>query len=249
MNLKLVAILLVILLGFGVLIMVATNDLLLVMLIGAIVVAIFFYVLWKKGKEGPTPPYTLLKDRLLRAITQGNSRTLGFLMLSGDHDFQRVQLGKIVGFTRITPDMEDELETNGLKKKHLGKDNGWARMYVIGYKTLYKFPYNLPFVRSFVPIQMFAVPEHQLMNKPGIGDVYVKGVSIEPVFCFWMLNAIDLEKDYVAHMLAKDVHRVTLEQYFNKLPSLIDDAVKSDGVQTKLKELLTDKPKGRTGIP
>jgi len=255
MNLKWIVIALAVVLGIGIIILVATNNILLFGLIICLAFAVYFYFAWKKSLEGPTPPYTLLKIRLLRAISQCNPRTLGYLVLRGDNDFQRVTLGKMTGIVKITLDQDEELSESGAITKKNGKEtkakdsgNAWRVLYVIGYKTRDGFLWNLPIINSFVPVELFACAEHQLYDKPGVGDLRLRGVSIEPVFCFWMLNAVDLEKDYIAHGLSGEVNRITLEQYFNKLPSLIDNAVKSDGFQTKIKELLSDKPKGRSGI-
>lgn len=255
MNLKLIVIALALILGAGVIILAVTNNAVLFIAIVAVGLAIYFYFAWKKSLEGPTPPYTLLKIRLLRAISQCNPRTLGYLVLRGDNDFQRVTLGKMIGIVKITLDQDEELSESGAIIKKNGKEtkskdseNSWKVLYVIGYKTREGFLWSLPIIKSFVPVELFACAEHQLWDKPGVGDLRLRGVSIEPVFCFWMLNAVDLEKDYIAHGLSGEVNRITLEQYFNKLPSLIDSAVKSDGFQVKVKELLSDKPKGRSGI-
>ena len=120
---------------------------------------------------------------------------------------------------------------------------GWESMLIIGYKTKYGGLWDLPIIKNFAPIELFAVARHQLWDAPGFGDLRVKGVSIEPVYMFWMVNAVDLDKDYIAQSIGSEVHRITLETYFDRLPSMIDDAVKSDGFQLKVKELMTEKKK------
>jgi len=251
MDMKMIIILLALLLGSGIVIMALTNNIFLFFMILFAALAIFFYLEWKNGQKRESSPYTELVIRLQRAIIQCNPRTLGYLILRGDSDFQRITLGKMVGI--IEMNLDSGIGDGSKSKKAISKNpdldgKGWDKMLVIGYKEKYGWIWNLPIISSLVPIQMFAVAHHQLWDKPGVGDLRVKGVSIEPVYCFMMLNAVDLDKDYIAKTLSSEVERVTLEQYFNKLPSLIDNAVKSDGFQLKVKELVGDKNKTNTGI-
>ena len=224
------------LVGLGV--MLLSNNFALTLAIASVILAVYFYLQWRAMKAKPTPPYTMLKNRMLRAISQCNPHTLGYLILRGDSDFQRITLGKMVGV--ITWNLTKEW-TEEIKASHGVKGKGWDRLIVIGYRSKYTGVWSWPLVRSFVPIELFAVTKEQLWDKPGFGDIRVRGVSIEPVFLFWMVNSIDLNKDYIAHAIDADVKRTTLETFWDEMPELINNAVKSDGFQMKVKELIADK--------
>jgi len=245
--------LIILVVGLGIIavaILAMTNNVFLVLAIIAVILAVYFYLQYKALSSEPMPPYTMLKNRIIRAISQCNPRTLGYLILRGDSDFQRCTLGKMVGVIEwnLEPSEEDKKKLkDGTIDKGKLFPKGWDKVVIIGYKTKHGGMWDWPILSSFVPVELFAAARHQLWDAPGLGDLRIKGVSIEPVYLFWMTNAVDLDKDYIAHAIKSEVHRITLEQYFDKLPSMIDNAVKSDGFQLKVKELMMDKKKS-TGI-
>jgi len=229
----------------GIAVLALTNNVFLVIALGFLLFGAYWFIEYRKLASSPMPPYTLLRTRILNAISQCNPRTLGYLILRGDSDFQRITLGKIVGIIEwsLDPKVDD---LSGKKEYDFPKE--WKKIIIIGYTSKTGWIYNLPFFSSLRKVELFAVARHQLWDVPSMGDIRIKGTSIEPVYLFWMVNSVDLDKDYIGHALKSEVHRITLEQYFDKLPKMIDNAVNSDGFQLKVKELMNDKQKPKSGI-
>ncbi|MEO0303956.1 MAG: hypothetical protein ABIM64_01710 [candidate division WOR-3 bacterium] len=257
MELKKIFLVLIALGVFVLIVLALSNNFFLTLSIIFFIFAVYFYLEWKKFSTQPVPPYETFENRLRDAILQCDPRTLGYLMLRGSSDFQSVKLGKMVGVIEwnLAPYREriSKIEKNKNKKNNdeihaegISFPGNWDKVLIIGYKTKEGFFWNLPIVRNFVPIRLFACARHQLYDSPSLGDIRLKGVSIERVFCFDMLNSIDLDKDYIASAIHDEVQRITLEHFFNRLPLIIEEAVRSDGFHVKVKDLMTDKK--RSGI-
>lgn len=248
--------LVIVLATFGLIAVTVMNNqvmLALLMILAAFVVVVIY--LWMMSREKTYPkPYEIWQKQI-REECYSPANELGWLILRGDRKTQERLWGKIKGWTRIR--LREDADAKARLKQKQDKDPAYKEKVPDEWKILYvlevdkrgtsflagikNFILSLPFLSGFKKTELFAVTPKQLAgNHLTIGDIVLEGATaVTSVGCFKMLEVSDLEKDYVESIIHSEVNRITLEVYYDRLPEVIDDGLRSlDANFTKSKELL-----------
>lgn len=258
---------------FGIALVAFTNNPFLVMIYMIfLLVLVAGYLLFQllNLKKGPPSPYERLQGAWMRNALKNNPRSLGYLMLRASITSMPITLGRMLGFFWFYPSIrmrvanaEDEEKTKGKRGVRIGLEvpdesmmklvrkfegNSWRKLLIIAYKPEVGGIWKLPVLNWLVKPELFIAAQHQLYDVPGYGDLRLKGMTTEPLFCFTALSSVDLDKDYIASAINSEVERFTLEHFFHKNIMLIDDSTKSDGFQVKVKDIIGKEKQHDTGI-
>lgn len=225
---------------FGIAIM--NNQIYFSVFLGSVAfVALVIYLYYNRPKK-MVRPLEMLREGLLRRANQPGT-PLMWLVLTGGKDKRRyygkVTLGKLKGWTHVHLKFVKNAD---------GSYNPWSDLYIFRYVhrapgligALTYLVFQLPLLSMFrKPDSLFACNNEQLgSNSTTGGNIEVLGTSIDTVGLFDMLSTPDLDKDMVFYHLGDEVSRITLAAFFDELPDLMYEAVRSSPSHLKGMEIL-----------
>lgn len=196
--------------------------------------------LYMQKKKVVLRPLDLRREQLLAQANQPGT-PLKWLVLSGGKDkkryYGRVVLGKIRGWTKI--------HIPSLAKSKGGKP--WSELYIFRYiprkpgiiGSITYLIFSIPPLGSFRKHELFAVNNEQLgSNSTTGGDIVILGTSIDTVGIFSMLSTPDLDKEVMYSFFGDEVYRLTLHEFLNRLPEIVDDSIKSSPLHQKAMQMV-----------
>ena len=213
-----------------------------VLLIGGFIgLVIYLYMMRNKSID----PLEEFKQNLIRESFNPNNQ-LRYLKLSGGYEndisHQERVRGKIKGYTIITVKPSSP---------NYDKKNAWNTFYVIVYNQqgtsflarLKDIVFSLPMLDAFKTTNLFAINPSQIKgNDMTFGDIVVKGTAVTTVGVFEMLNARDLDREYVMNILGRECNRLVLTSQLRKTAVLVDNAIKSDASHQKILDVIGARP-------
>lgn len=231
----------------GLVFLVFSSSLGIIFAILAILGAIAFLWLAKKEQERFNPTLRMAEKMKETCKLQG-AGNLQYLVLSGSYRQQESRRGRILGTSMWIDDSRDTVAAKEdgtlatVGEELLPDDHPKKRLYIVLYSpSKPEWFFKLPLFSLLRKEVLFACYEHQLLTKElTVGDIYVKGSSSTIVGFLEMINDLSLDSDYEYAKIKSGVYRETLMLHFEKLPTLIDEATRSDGTYIKAAGLKDD---------
>lgn len=201
------------------------------------IIGIIFFIVLAKGERDRFNPSKRLSKKMEESCALQGSGKMNQLVLSGSYRQQESKRGRILGTSAWIEDSKDP-EGNDV----LPTDDPRKKLFVFLYTPSKPFWFwKIPPFSFFRRKILFGCYEDQLLTKEfTIGDIYVKGTSTTFVGFMEMINDLQLDTGFEMQKLKSGVYRETLELHFEQLPTLIDQAVKSDPNFIKVGQLKDD---------